>query len=119
MSIQFTDQVKMHDAITATATSQAFDVSKRQLVSIQFICNGYHSGSGVFTIDASDDGVNWVTGIAFLDSNATATETSVVSKTITSTSSELAIVPPVYAYVRVVATITGTDSYSVILESKG
>ena len=119
MSIQFSDNVKMHDAITATATSEAFDVSKRQLVSIQFICNGYHSGSGVFTIDASDDGVNWVTGISFLDAKATAQATNVVSKTITATSSEIAIVNPCYKLIRVVVTITGTDSYSVVLMAKG
>ena len=119
MGITYTDQVKMHDAITATATSQAFDVSKRQLVSIQFICNGYHSGSGVFTIDASDDGVNWVTGIAFLDSKATATGTSVVSKTVSSASAQLAIVPPNYAYIRVVCTISGTGTYTATLEAKG
>ena len=117
MSIQFTDNYSVFNGtVASTTTSTAIDVSKRQLVSLQFIAAG---GSSVFTIDASDDGVNWVTGIAFLDSKATATGTSVVSKTITSTSSELAIVPPVYAYVRVVATIVGTDSYSVILESKG
>ena len=119
MSIQYSDNVKMHDAIKATATSEAFDVSKRQLVSIQFICNLYASGSGVFTIDASNDGVHWVTGISFLDAKATAVGTQVVSKTITSTSSELAIVNPSYKLLRVVATITGTDSYSVILQSKG
>jgi hypothetical protein len=119
MSIQFSDNVTMLDAITATKTSEAFDVSKRQLVSIQFICNLYASGSGTFTIDASNDGTHWVTGIAFLDSKQTTTGTSVVSKVITSTSSELAIVNPSYKLLRVVATIVGTDSYSVILESKG
>jgi len=119
MSIQFTDQVVLHNAIATTATSEAYDVSKRQLVSIQFTCNTYTSGGGIFTIDASNNGTDWVTGIAFLDSKATTTGTSVVTKTVSSASSQLAIVPPNYAYIRVVCTISGTGTYSATIEAKG
>ena len=119
MSIQYTDQVILHDGISSTATSQPYDVSKRQLVSVQFTCNTYTSGGGIFTIDASNNGTDWVTGIAFLDSKATATGTSVVSKTVSSASAQLAIVPPNYAYIRVVCTISGTGTYTATLEAKG
>ena len=114
MSIQFSDNVTMLDAVAATTTSETFDISKRQLVSIQFIAD---TGLSVFTIDASNDGTNWVTGIAFLDSKATATGTSVTSKSVSS-STAMAIVNPSFRYIRVVATYT-SGTASAVLESKG
>lgn len=114
MSIQYSDNLVMLNAVVATTTSEAFDVSKRQLISIQFIASG---GTSVFTIDASNDGVNWVTSIAFLDSASTATGTSVVSKSVASTTA-LATVNPSFRFIRVVATLA-SGTATAVLESKG
>lgn len=116
MSIQFTDNYSVFNGtVTATTTSTAIDVSKRQLVSLQFIAAG---GSSVFTIDASNDGSTWTTGIAFLNATATATGTSVVTSGSLSSTSMIAIVPPNFRYIRVVATYT-SGTADAILEAKG
>lgn len=114
MSIQYTDNIKIIDAVATTTTSDAYDISKRQLATIQFIAAG---GTTVYTVDASNDGTNWVTGIAFLDSKATATGTSVVSKSVASTT-ELAYITCGFRYIRVVATVS-SGTATAILHTEG
>lgn len=113
MSIQYTDSIAVIDTATTTTTTEKIDISKRQLATVQFLAA---AGTTVFTIDASNDGTNWVTGIAFLDSKATATGTSVVSKSVASTT-ELAYITCGMRYIRVVATVSsGTASAIVHME---
>lgn len=74
MSIVYTDNTKIIDAVGQTTTSSMYDISKRQLVTCQFITSG---GTSVFSVDVSNDGTNWVAGVAFLDAAATASATYV------------------------------------------
>jgi hypothetical protein len=107
MSLPYTDSIKVIDAVGATTTSDAYDISKRQQVTAQFIVA---AGTSVFTIDVSNDGTNWVTGVAFLDAKATAVGTYVTSKSVASTT-EGAVITPGFRFIRIVCTWTsGTCS---------
>ena len=114
MSLPFTDNVIVINAVGATTTSEAYDISKRQQVTVQFISAG---GTSVFTIDASNDGTNWITGISFLDAKATTVGTYVVSKSVASTT-EGARVTPGFRFIRVVATWT-SGTATAVLECAG
>ena len=113
MSLPFTDAIVMLNAKSTTSTSEGFDVSKRQQMTIQFISTGVT----VFTVDASNDGANWITGVAFLDAKATASTTKVVSKSLSATT-EGAIITPGFRYIRVVATVTNGTA-TALLECAG
>ena len=119
MSIPYSDNIKVLDAVVASTTSDAYDVSKRQQILVQFIAAAISSGNGVFTIDGSNDGVNWVTGIAFQDAKATASNTWVVSKTISSNISEGAYVKAGWRFIRVVLARTTDGNYTAILQNGG
>lgn len=110
MSLPFTDNITVLNAVGATTTSDKYDISKRQQVTCQFISAG---GTSVFTIDVSNDGTNWVTGVAFLDAAATAVGTYVTSKSVASTTAG-AIITPGFRYIRVVATWTSGTATAVI-----
>ena len=105
--------MKVLNAVSTTTTCDGCDVSKRQLITIQFI------GTGVttFTVDVSNDKTNWVTSVAFLDSKATAVGTFVTSKAVNN-STEAAIITPGFAYIRVVATVS-TGTATAILQAGG
>jgi hypothetical protein len=120
MSIQFSNSETMLDAVATTTTSEIWDVSKRQLLSVEFVANTYSSGSGTFSISVSNDGVNFVSNIAFLDATAIATGTSVTQKAISATATPaMAIIDPSFRYIKVTCTVAGTGTYSAFLESKG
>ena len=102
MSIPFSDSTKVMNAVATTTTSDAYDISKRQLITAQFITAG---GTSSFAIDMSNDNTNWITGVAFLDAKATAVGTYVTSKSVASTT-EGAIINPGFRYMRVVCTWT-------------
>lgn len=110
MSIQYTENQTIISAVGATTTSSAYDISKRQLVTCQFISAG---GTSVFTVDVSNDGTNWVTGVAFMDALATASTTFVTSKSVASTTAG-AVITPGFRYIRVVATWTSGTATAVL-----
>lgn len=114
MSLPYTDNVLLIDAVGKTTTSSAYDISKRQQVTVEF----FTTGTGVFTIDVSNDNTNWITGVAFLDAKATAVGTFVTSKTVTSAAAEGAIVTPGFRYLRVAVTAQGGNS-SAVLQTAG
>ena len=114
MSLPYTDNIKMLNAVGATTTSDAYDISKRQQCSVQFITAG---GTSAFSLDVSNDGVNWITGVAFLDAKATATGTSILTKSVAS-STEGAIVKTGFRFIRVVATWT-SGTATAILQNAG
>ena len=116
---QYTDNFTPINAVTATTTTKAFDVSKREMLSFVFLATGISAGNGVLTIDASNDGTNWITGIAFADATATASTTYVVSKTLSSNTTAAGYLPfcP-WQYVRFVVTRTTDGTYSVFAEAK-
>ena len=105
----------MIDGVGGTTTSSAYDISRRQLVTVQFIA----SEQSVFTIDVSNDGSHWITSVAFLDSKATTGGgTFVTSKTVTAAASEGAIITPGFRYIRVVSTPAGGTG-TAILQAAG
>lgn len=119
MSINYTDNVTMLDAVATTTTSAGFDVSKRNQIVIQFLASGITSGNGSYTIDGSNNGTNWVTGISFRDAKATASTTFVVSKVLSANGSEAAFVPAGFKLLRVVVARTTDGNYSAIMEAAG
>ena len=114
MGIPYTTNVKVIDAAGANKTSDAYDISKRQLVTVQFIAAG---GTSVFSIDGSNDGTNWVTGIGFVDAATAGVPTAVLSKSVASTTA-LAYVPAGFSFIRVVAA-WASGTASAILQAGG
>lgn len=119
MSIPYSDNIVLLNAVSTSTVSDAYDISKRQQVTMQFIASDITSGNGVFTLDVSNDGSNWVTGIAFLDAKQTAVSTFVVSKTLSSDISEGAIVIPGWKFIRASVLATTDGSYSAIMQNGG
>ena len=109
MSLPFTDTYTVLNAVASTTTSDMYDISKRQQISIQFITTGVT----VFTVDVSNDGTNWVTGISFQDALATATTTYVVSKSVNNSTAG-AFVKAGFKYIRVVGTVSSGTATAVI-----
>lgn len=110
MSIHYTNNITILDAAGATTTSSAYDISLRQFITVQFSA----TETTTFTIDVSNDGTNWITGVAFLDAKATASTTYVVSKVVTVAANEGAIVTPGFRFIRVVATTNGGTATAVL-----
>jgi len=117
---QYTDNIIALNAVTTTTTSSAYDMSKREQIGITFTCTGHSSGNGVFTVDGSNDGTNWVTGLAFQDATSTAATTWVTSKTLSSNTTA-GIFIPYFAFklIRVVCTVTTDGSYTAVIEASG
>ena len=113
MSLPYSDNITLLSTAGGTTTSSAYDISKRQQITLQFIA----TETSAFTVDVSNDGTNWITGVAFLDSKATAATTYVTSKTVTFAASEGAIVTPGFRYLRVVATNNGGVSTAILQDA--
>jgi hypothetical protein len=108
------------NGVTSTTTGTVIDVSLREKLSFVFLCTGHSSGNGVFTIDGSNDGTNWVTSIAFQDATATASTTFVTSKTLSSNTTAGGYFPFVqFRYLRFVITVTTDGAYSVFAQDYG
>lgn len=110
------------NAITATGTTTGtvLDMSMREQISAVFTCAAHASGNGVFSIDASDDGTNWVTGIAFVDATSTNSTTYVTSKTLSSNTSAAVYLPffP-FRFMRVVLAVTTDGTYTATVSAQG
>jgi len=105
---------------TGTTTGTVIDVSMRDTVGAVFTCSGHTAGNGVFSIDASNDGTNWVTGVAFADATATASTTYVTSKTLNSNTSAAVYIPffP-FKLMRIVLVVTTDGTYTATVEASG
>ncbi len=117
---EFTDNVVMLNAVIQTTTSAVYDVSMREQIGLTFTCASHASGNGVFTVDASNDGTNWVTSIAMVDATSTSSTTYVTSKTLSSNTT-VGVYLPFFAYrlVRVVCTVTTDGAYTAVMEAQG
>lgn len=119
---RFTDNAPVLNAVVATTTSAAQDVSMRVKFSLQFIATSVTSGNGVFTVDVSNDGTTW-TPYNRLTTNATNTnaqfDARVASVTLSSNGSQFAFFPvgDHFRYLRVTATRTTDGTYSAILQT--
>ena len=119
MSLPYTDSIKLIDAVTSTTTSTAYDISKRQQVTLQFIASGITSGNAVFTVDVSNDGTNWITGVAFLDPVTTAVSVFSASQTLSANGTKGAIVITGWRLLRVKATVTTDGTYTALMQNAG
>ena len=104
-------------AVEETITSVGENIENLDNLTLQVIAASITSGNGVFTVDGSNDGKNWVTGIAMLDVTATATGTYVVSKTLSANGSGALRIPTGFKMIRVKATVTTDGSYTAILHA--
>ena len=127
MSLPFTDNIKALDAVTATVANTAataYDVSKRQLKSIQFTASAITSGNGVFGVEVSNDGVNWVVYNRLTD-NVTNTNaqgnTRVAGPTLSSNTSKIYFFPAedLFRLIRVFVTRTTDGTYSATIQTAG
>jgi hypothetical protein len=120
MSIQYTDTVTALNAVVATTTSDAYDFSKRQLITAEFFSPDASSGNGAFTIDASNDGTNWIPSIA-CSSAVSATPTTLVTSTTINAGTKIAgiIIPAGFRYYRMNVTRTTDGTYSGIFHAEG
>ena len=105
--------------VTTTTTGLGFDVSKRQQIVVQFLVTGHVSGNTVFSLDGSNDGTHWTTGLACQDLTSVTETTYVTSKTISSNTSQAVKVPSGWRFIRAVATITTDGTSFAFMEAAG
>jgi hypothetical protein len=121
MSRFSTNQVVL-SGVTVDTTSGAQDVSMRTKLSLQFISEDISAGNGVFTVDVSNDGTNWV-AYNRLITNVTNTnaqsDARVASVTLSSNTSSIVFFPvgDYFRYLRVKVDLTTDGSYTAILQS--
>ncbi len=119
---RFTTNSLALDAVAATTTSAAIDVSMRVKLSLQFVASAITSGNGVFTVEVSNNGTNWV-AYNRLTTNVTNTnaqfDARVASVTLSSNTSSIVFFPvgDYFRYIRVIATVTTDGAYSAILQT--
>ena len=126
MSINFTDSVDLltgespesSDGVSITTTGTGYDVSKRQQIVVQFTSDDA-TGSGAFTLDGSNDGSTWTTGLACQDLTSATSTTFVTSKTLNSASSAAVKVPSGWRFIRAVCTVTTGGTYRAFMEAGG
>ena len=105
---------------TGVNTGTMLDVSMREQIGIIITCANHAAGNGVFTVDASNDGTNWVTGIAVLDATQTTSTTYVVSKTLSSNTTGGFYIPFfAFKFIRVNVNVTTDGTYTATLMSRG
>lgn len=118
MSIQ-TKQYTLLNAVTATATSNGVPVPNAGRLSISVTASGISSGNGVFTVEVSNDGTNWV-AYNRITSNVTntnaQTDTRVASVTLSSNTSNFLFFPPgdTFMSFRVKCTVTTDGAYTAV-----
>ncbi len=102
-------------AWTTSTTSSGFGGNVFGKASLQFTAASTSSGNGVFTVDASNDGTNWV-AYNRLTTNVTntnaQTDTRVASVTLNSNTSSIVILPDPFAFYRVNCVVTTDGVYS-------
>ncbi len=127
MSIAWTDNIKALDAVTTSVANTAalpYDSSKRQLKSIQFTCSGHTSGNGVFGVEVSNDGTNWIVYnrlIPNLTGTNAQTDAAVAAPTLSSNTSAIYFFPTsdLFRYIRVFVAVTTDGTYSATLQQAG
>jgi hypothetical protein len=127
MGIIKTDNYVFLNAVTASVANTAaskYDVSKGQIKSIQFTCSGQTSGNGVFGVEVSNDGTNWVVYsrlIPNLTGTNSQTDASVAAPTLSSNISAIYFFPlsDYFRYMRVFVAVTTDGAYSAVAEIGG
>lgn len=107
------------DAVAVDSTSGGIPVNNAKRLSIQFIASGIVAGNGIFTVEVSNDGVNWL-AYNRLTTNVTntngQTDTRVASVTLNSNTSAFVFFPPgdTFTFFRVKVNMTTDGLYSAI-----
>ena len=106
------------NAVTATTTSDGINVENLENIGISITSAGVTSGTGTFTVDVSNDGTNWETGIALLDA-VDASVTSLSASVVTSGNDDTKFVYLTAnfgaRFIRVVCTVATDGNYTVIV----
>lgn len=127
MSLQFTNAVDLltgslpesSAGVTVDTTGTGYDVSLRGQIVVQFLATSISAGNGVFTIDGSNDGSHWTTGLACQDLTSTASATFVTSKTLSSNTSAAVKVPSGWRWIRAKVDMTTDGTYFAFMEAAG
>lgn len=119
---RFTTAAIPLDAVVVTTTSDAFDVSMREKLSLQLTAAGITSGNGVFEVLVSNDGTNFVTYNRLTTNVANTnaqTDTRVASVTLNSNTSVMVFFPigDHFRYIKVKVTRTTDGTYSAVLSA--
>lgn len=72
-------QIIAINAQAATTTSPAINIENLRNIGISITSAGVSSGTGTLSVDVSNDGTNWETDIAFINSVSTTPATRVTS----------------------------------------
>lgn len=135
MGITYTDNIAALPATSASVTAAnagVFDVSKRQLKSIQFVATGQGGGggnSGTFGIQVSNDGtaggpVTWVEYNRLIPNNSgtnAQTDAYQPNPSLTTNTSAIFFFPigDYFKWIRVYCTVVSSGTYSAWLEVAG
>lgn len=103
-------------AWTTSTTSAGFSPTLGNTpMTLQFVASAITSGNGVFTVEVSNDGVNWV-AYNKLTTNVTntnaQTDTRVASVTLSSNTSSVVSLPENFAFYRVKVVVSVDGTYS-------
>lgn len=109
-------------AVTVTTTSAGENVEHFENLTLQFIATGISSGNGVFTVDVSNNGSDWIAFNMLID-NVTNTNgqtlTRVASKTLSSNANVVVALDGFsWKCIRVKCTVTTDGSYTAILSGQ-
>lgn len=113
-------QTILETTVDVSANSTYVDVGDSMKYSIQLIASGIVSGNGVFTVQVSNDGTNWL-AYNRLTTNVTntnvQTDTRVASVTLSSNTSAFVFFPAGdhFKYLRVNVDVTTDGTYSAVL----
>lgn len=131
MALPYSETITLINASTTSVTdpvaaqgTNVYDVSRRQLMSLQLTAASITSGNGVFKVYVSNDGTNWV-AYNRLTSNSTntnaQTDVRVASVTLSSNTSVMVFFPinDHFRYVGVSLAVTTDGAYSATLHCAG
>jgi len=111
---------KSLDAVVVDTDGDAVNIEGYKRVGVQLICADHSAGNGVFTIEGTIDGTNWVALNMIID-NLTNTNvqnlTRIASKTLSANGSALVWLDELLALkaIRVVVDVTTDGTYSAIV----
>lgn len=118
------DEATLLSAVVADTTSVPFNVHNFKNIGLQFLAASITSGNGVFTVEGTIDGTNWV-ALNMLVDNVTNTNaqtlTRVASKTLNSNTSVIVWLEDIVALkaIRVKVDRTTDGAYSAFVIARG
>lgn len=112
-------KITLLNAVTAN-TNASVQVGDKKKLSLQLIASGISSGNGVFTVEVSNDGTNWVPYnrlVTNVTNTNAQTDTKVASITLNSNTSSIVFFPEgdAFQFIKVLLARTTDGSYSAVL----